>query len=40
MVIAAIWFMAGAANDTIFIYPPILFVIGLVAFVKDVSGSE
>ncbi|AWM41299.1 hypothetical protein GobsT_00760 [Gemmata obscuriglobus] len=40
MTIAAIWFMAGIVNDTVFIYPPILFVIGLVAFVKDASGSE
>jgi hypothetical protein len=35
MLIAAIWFVCGIIYlDRIFIYPPILFVIGLIAFIK------
>lgn len=34
MVIAVVWFVVGLAADRIFIYPPILFVIGLVAVFK------
>lgn len=34
MAVAGIWFMAGLANDVIFFYPPILFFIGLVSFMK------
>jgi len=34
MLVAVAWFMAGLANDIIFFYPPILFVIGLGAFFK------
>lgn len=40
MAVAAVWFMAGLANDMTFIYPPVLFVIGLAAFVKDATRSE
>ncbi len=34
MLIAIVWFVGGLACDIIFFYPPILFIIGLVAFVK------
>jgi LSD1 subclass zinc finger protein len=34
MAIAAIWFFGGLAFDVIFFYPLILFVIGVVGFVK------
>ncbi|MBP3958801.1 hypothetical protein J8F10_26445 [Gemmata sp. G18] len=34
MVVAVIWFFAGLMNDTLFFYPPILFVIGLGAIFK------
>ena len=34
MIIAVVWFVVGLAGDVIFFYPPILFVIGLVAFGK------
>ncbi len=34
MMVAVAWFLAGLANDVIFFYPPILFVIGLGAFFK------
>ncbi len=40
MVIAVIWFVVGLANDWIFFYPPILFIIGLVAFIKGLTGEE
>jgi Zn ribbon nucleic-acid-binding protein len=45
MVIAAVWFVAGLAGDIIFFYPPVLFVIGLVGFLKglftgNVSGRR
>ena len=41
MVGAVIWFVVGLANDVIFFYPPILFVIGLGAFFKGmVSGRQ
>lgn len=34
MVLAVVWFVGGLFFDIIFFYPPILFIIGLVAFVK------
>lgn len=34
MVGAVVWFVVGYAAGRIFIYPPILFVIGAVALVK------
>lgn len=40
MAAAAIWFFAGLAADIIFFYPPILFIIGIVAFMKGlVTGN-
>jgi len=42
MVIAVVWFVVGFfVMNVTFIYPPILFVIGLVAFIRGlVKGSE
>jgi hypothetical protein len=40
MMVAVVWFVAGLANDVIFFYPPILFVIGLAAFFKGVMKNE
>ena len=34
MVGAVVWFVGGLFFDIIFFYPPILFIIGLIAFVK------
>ncbi len=41
MVIAVVWFFAGLQFlNRIFFYPPILFVIGLVAFVKGLATGN
>jgi hypothetical protein len=45
MAIAAVWFFGGLAVGIIFYYPAILFIIGLVGFVRglftgNVSGGE
>lgn len=40
MVGAVIWFVVGMAAGRIFFYPPILFIFGLVSFVKGLIGSE
>lgn len=40
MTVAVLWFVAGLMNDTIYFYPPILFVIGLGAIFKGASGSK
>jgi hypothetical protein len=40
MVIAIVWFVLGLINDWIFFYPPILFILGLVAFFKGLAGEE
>jgi hypothetical protein len=40
MIIAVVWFVVGLANDIIFFYPPVLFIIGLVAFFKGLTGQE
>ncbi len=39
MLIAAVWFIVGLAANFIFYYPPILFVIGAVAFIKGLLGA-
>lgn len=36
MAIAVIWFVVGYAAGIIFFYPPILFIIGLVGFIKGI----
>jgi hypothetical protein len=45
MLIAVVWFVGAAFFDIWFIYPPILFIIGLVGFVRglftgNISGSS
>src|SRR5205085_2891791 len=40
MVGAVVWFVIGLANDVIFFYPPVLFVIGLIALCKGLAGEE
>lgn len=40
MTIAAVWFIVAIQNDYIFWYPPILFVIGLIAFFRGLTGSN
>jgi hypothetical protein len=40
MGIAVVWFLIGLMNDFIFFYPPILFVLGLVAFFKGMMKGE
>lgn len=42
MVIAVVWFVVGLAADRIFIYPPILFILGLIGLIKGLvsAGSE
>jgi len=40
MIIAVVWFVGGLAVNIIFIYPPILFIIGLIAFFKGIFGGN
>ena len=41
MIIAVVWFIAGLALiNRAFIYPPILFVIGIIAIVKGGLGND
>jgi hypothetical protein len=40
MVGALIWFFGALAAGVIFYYPPILFIIGLVTFIKGLSGNS
>jgi hypothetical protein len=40
MIGAVVWFVAGLAADVIFFYPPILFIIGLVAFFKGLAQGS
>jgi hypothetical protein len=40
MLIAVVWFIAGLAGGIIFFYPPILFIIGIVAVVKGGLGNS
>ena len=37
MVIAVVWFVLGLLADRIFFYPPILLVIGLIAFIRGLA---
>lgn len=40
MLIAVVWFVVGVfAFDLVFYYPPILFVVGLIAFAKGLAGG-
>lgn len=38
MIGAVVWFVGGLFFNIIFFYPPILFIIGLVAFVKGLMN--
>jgi hypothetical protein len=42
MIGAIIWFVVGLSFNYIFFYPPVLFILGVVAFVKGLvsSGKE
>ena len=40
MLLAVVWCVAGLACNVFFIYTPILFVIGLVGFLKGLMGHE
>ncbi|MGB0521641.1 MAG: hypothetical protein ACPGJS_01715 [Flammeovirgaceae bacterium] len=40
IVIAVVWFGGGLTVDRIFFYPPVLFLIGLVALVKGLVDSN
>lgn len=40
MIIAAVWFFVGLAADRIFFYPPVLFVIGIGAIFKGLTGGD
>lgn len=40
MIGAVVWFVVGLAVGYIFFYPPILFVLGIVAVVRGFMGSE
>ncbi len=39
IVIAVVWFVLGLAGNRIFFYPPILFVIGVIAVIKGLAGG-
>jgi hypothetical protein len=39
MAIAVVWFVAGLFADRIFFYPPVLFVIGLIAVFKGLANQ-
>lgn len=39
MVGSVVWFVVGLINNFIFFYPPILFVVGLVAVIKGLVGK-
>lgn len=38
MVVAVVWFVLGLKGGYIFYYPPVLFVLGLIAFFKGLAG--
>ena len=37
---AVVWFVLGLMFDWVFFYPPILFIVGLIAFIKGLTGEE
>ena len=39
MVIAVVWFVLGLLGNRIFFYPPVLLVIGFIAFMKGLLGK-
>lgn len=40
MVIAVVWLVVGLAFGWLFYYPPVLFVVGLIAFIKGLASRE
>lgn len=40
MIGAVVWFVVGLMNDILFYYPPILFILGMVAVVKGMVGGN
>jgi hypothetical protein len=40
MVGALVWFFGALALGRIFFYPPILFIVGLVTFIKGLAGNS
>ena len=38
MVIAVVWFVCGLYMNWIFYYPPVLFIVGLIAFIKGLTS--
>jgi hypothetical protein len=40
MVGAVVWFVLGLMVDRIFFYPPILFVFGVIAFIRGMMGGS
>ena len=40
MVIAVIWFVVGLAAGILFYYPPIMFVLGFVGFIRGLFGHS
>lgn len=40
MLIAVVWFVAGLYGGILFYYPPVLFVLGIIAFVRGLMGRE
>ncbi len=40
MVGAVIWFFVGLQFDYVFFYPPILFIMGLIAFIKGLVSRR
>jgi hypothetical protein len=40
MAIAAVWFFVGMAAGYIYFYPPILFVMGIVALIKGMADGN
>lgn len=40
MLIAVVWFVGGLAVGIIFFYPPVLFILGLVGFIRGLAGGE
>jgi hypothetical protein len=40
MFIAVVWFVVGLYCGWVFFYPPVLFIVGLIAFFKGLLGQE
>jgi hypothetical protein len=40
MVGAAVWFVLGRMAGRTYLYPPVMFVLGIISFFKGLFGSE